>query len=615
MSPVVDLRRDETLTAFLLFAYSFLAMAVWNTIKPLTRSQFIRDLGADNLPYVLLAAGLVIGILMAGYAWLFSRLPRRWGLPIVQTAMAGLLVAFWLLFRTGAAWVSVAFYLLGLILGLLLISQFWTVANLVYNPRQAKRLFGFIGGGAPLGGMVGSAFAAVGATRIGSVNLLLPSAALMLVSALVTAWIIRRERVDMGDPARAAADPTTPVGAGEALRLLQQSPHLRLIALVISFAAISAALIEQQLNMAAEANLGSEATDAITSLLGWIGIGTSAIGLVIQMWLTSRIHRYLGIGFALMVLPVSLGASAVIMLFNAVLWAPALARVLDQSLRYTLDKTSREILFLPLPDAIKLKAKPFVDVTVDRAARAGAALLLILLVQPWALNLDWQGISYVSLAMVALWIVTSLRARHGYVSAFRQSIERQDLAPADMRLSGADLTTVETLVQELAHLDPRRVVYAIDVLESLGKRNLITPLLLHHASPAVRERALHAMAAAHNGIIVEWLPQIRLHLADASPRVRAAAVQAIGVTSNQDAAALARSMTTERDARIRATAATVLARSGSLDDVLLAETTLLDLSSDVSEQGRAGRLEVAAAVREIDQPRFRRPPILSSSSL
>jgi ATP:ADP antiporter, AAA family len=165
MSPIVELRREETVTALLLFAYSFLAMTVWNTIKPLTRSQFIRDLGADNLPYVLLAAGLMIGILMAGYAWLLARLPRRWGLPIVQTGMAGLLVAFWLLFQTDAVWVSVAFYVLGLIFGLLLISQFWTVANLVYDARQAKRLFGFIGGGAPLGGMAGSALAAVGATR------------------------------------------------------------------------------------------------------------------------------------------------------------------------------------------------------------------------------------------------------------------------------------------------------------------------------------------------------------------------------------------------------------------------------------------------------------------
>mgnify|MGYP000719018155 CR=1 FL=1 len=41
--------------------------------------------------------------------------------------------------------------LLGLILGLLLISQFWTLANDVYDPRQAKRIFGFIGGGASLG--------------------------------------------------------------------------------------------------------------------------------------------------------------------------------------------------------------------------------------------------------------------------------------------------------------------------------------------------------------------------------------------------------------------------------------------------------------------------------
>jgi hypothetical protein len=85
------------------------------------------------------------------------------------------------------------------------------------------------------------------------------------------------------------------------------------------------------------------------------------------------IHSYLGIGFALMILPVSLGASALVMLFNAALWAPALARVLDQSLRYTVDKTTREILFLPLPDDIKLKAKSFVDVTVDRAARGRRA--------------------------------------------------------------------------------------------------------------------------------------------------------------------------------------------------------------------------------------------------
>ena len=156
---------------------------------------------------------------------------------------------------------------------------------------------------------------------------------------------------------------------------------------MIGFASIGAAIIEQQLNMAAAAAKGAGATDSLTSFLAQVGLWMSVIGFVIQVWLTSKIHRYLGIGFALMVLPVSLGTTGLIMLLNGALWAPALARILDQSLRYTVDKTTREILFLPLPGDIKLKAKSFVDVTVDRAAKAIGAILLIVLVQPWGLHL------------------------------------------------------------------------------------------------------------------------------------------------------------------------------------------------------------------------------------
>src|SRR5262245_31309407 len=190
LSPIVEVRKEESLTAFMMFAYSFLAMTAYNAIKPITRSKFISDLGADNLPYVLLAAGFVIGILMTGYTALISRLPRRWGLPITQVGMAGLLLLFWFLFQTGASWVSAAFYLAGLILGVLLISQFWTLANIVYDPRQAKRLFGFIGGGAPLGGIAGSAMAVSMAKSLGSTNLLLPSAALMGLCAVLVAYVI-----------------------------------------------------------------------------------------------------------------------------------------------------------------------------------------------------------------------------------------------------------------------------------------------------------------------------------------------------------------------------------------------------------------------------------------
>ena len=76
------------------------------------------------------------------------------------------------------------------------------------------------------------------------------------------------------------------------------------------------------------------------------------------------------------------------MLLNGALWAPALARVLDTSLRYTVDKTTREILFLPLPADIKYQAKPFVDVTMDRLSKGMGALLILVLIKPWGLNLE-----------------------------------------------------------------------------------------------------------------------------------------------------------------------------------------------------------------------------------
>ncbi len=497
-----------------------------------------------------------------------------------------------------------AFYVAALLLGVLLISQFWTLANIVYDPRQAKRLFGFIGGGAPLGGIAGSALAAY-APRIGSTNLLVPSAICMAMCALLVTAIIRRENVNPASTLPKESKGEKAVGITEAFDLLRRSKHLQIIALVISFAAVGAAIIEQQLNMAAAAAKGAGSTDSITAFLAQVQLWTSSIGFIIQVWLTSKIHRYLGIGFALMILPVSLGTTGVVMLLNAALWAPSLARVLDQSLRYTVDKTTREILFLPLPSDIKLKAKSFVDVTVDRGAKALGALLLLVLVKPWGLHLGWQQLSYASLIVTVAWIFMSLRARRGYLAAFRTSIERRDVEPAEVRLTGADLSTIEALVQELSHPDPDRVVYAIDVLESLDKRHLVTPLLLYHESPRVRVRALAALGQVRSDIARQWAPQIRRLLGDDDPTVRAAAVGALSAIHNEDAATIVRPLLDDPDPRIRVTAAVALAASGRPDDRARAGAVFSELTADTSDAARAARRDAARALRSINDSDLR----------
>jgi HEAT repeat protein/CRP-like cAMP-binding protein/MFS family permease len=587
----------------MMFAYSFLAMTAYNILKPITRSKFISGLGADNLPYVQLAAGLLIGVLMERYSALAGRVPRRFVVPATLGSMAVVLVGFWVLFQTAGEWVSVAFYLLGLILGLLLISQFWTLANDIYDPRQAKRVFGLIGGGSSLGGMTGAGLTALMVTRIGTLNLLLCSAAILVLCSLLVALIIRRER------GAARSGPGVPeeegVSGKEALRLLRESRHLQVIALVIGFAAVGAGLIEQQLNMAAEAFKGRSATDSLTAFLAQVTLYLSAIGFLIQIGLTSRIHRRLGVGFALLVLPTSLGVTGVVMLLNAVLWAPALARILDTSLRYTLDKTTREVLFLPLPTEIKYRAKPFVDVSVDRFAKGVSALLALVLIKPWGLGLNWQQISYASLAVTGLWVFTALRARREYQAAFRRSIEKRTIETGAVRPELADLTTVEALVEELAHPDEERVLYAIELLESFDKRHLVTPLLLHHDSERVRVRALLALEAARPELRERWAPAVERLLRDGSVEVRVAAVQALAAIRGERSAELMRAHLEDRDPRVATTAALTLAGSSREEDVVAAERALQRLAADTREGASEGRRQVAAALGRLRDGRFR----------
>ena len=245
--------------------------------------------------------------------------------------------------------------------------------------------------------------------------------------------------------------------------------------------------------MAAESMKGADGTDAITGFLAQVSFYLSIAGFIVQVGLTSQIHRALGLAVALLILPIGLAGTAALILASGALWAPALARVLDTSLRYTIDKTTREVLFLPLPADVKYRVKPFVDVTMDRFAKAGGALLILVLIKPWGFNLSWRSLSYASLAISALWIVAAMRARAEYLKAFRRGIAAHALVPASAQSHVADPATVELLVEELSSPDDASALYAMDMLTMLDKRHLITPLLLRHDSPALRARALRAL--------------------------------------------------------------------------------------------------------------------------
>src|SRR4029450_7707742 len=130
------------------------------------------------------------------------------------------------------------------------------------------------------------------------------------------------------------------------------------------------------------------------------------------------------------------------------------------------------------------------------------------------------------------------------------SIEQQNVQPSEIRINNADLNTIETLIVELGHEDPARVVYAIDLLESLNKRQLVSPLLLNHRSPLVRRRTLLGAANLAVEGAVQWAAGAERALNDPDPDVRQAAVRAVAAIRSEHAAELMRPYLTDADPRL-----------------------------------------------------------------
>ena len=115
-------------------------------------------------------------------------------MPITyQFFVANLLVFFFIMRTTASAqslgpyWIGIVFYIWTSVYNLFITSVFWCLMADVFRSEQAKRLFGFIGVGGTLGSITGSLVTALLAQRIGTVNLLLVSVALLETASLVVA--------------------------------------------------------------------------------------------------------------------------------------------------------------------------------------------------------------------------------------------------------------------------------------------------------------------------------------------------------------------------------------------------------------------------------------------
>jgi AAA family ATP:ADP antiporter len=351
---------DEARAAILSFSFLFLLMLAYNMLKP------VRDALAPEWSDVELASLWTINFVFSAiavsvYGYAVSRGKLQKVIPGVYGFFAASFVAFYL----GASGtqdgvlVNKAFYVWLSLFSLFHISVFWSLMSDIFSRRQAPRLFGFIASGASMGTIAGSAVALVLAQTIGTLNLMLVAAAILVAGVPMVA-ILRR-----------AAQP------GHTLTVEQQSlsgnpfagfrefvrnPYLLGIGVFIFLYTFigSFAYFELKNLMA-----GND-RDTNTAIWAGINLAVNSITIVTAWFLTSRITGRLGVGKALALVPVLVAGAMLLVFVNPVLAVMVAGWVVLKAGNYSITRPGREMLYTNVSREDRFKTKQVIDIVVYR---------------------------------------------------------------------------------------------------------------------------------------------------------------------------------------------------------------------------------------------------------
>jgi ATP:ADP antiporter, AAA family len=345
--------------------------------KAVRDGLFLSRFSPSDLPKVIVCAALLSVLLGIGFSRVLSRYgPMR--LVPAAFAMGSLLhlVEYALLRNsppsaTGILVTLVYLHLVGV--GAVLLSGFWSVANEVFDPRRAKRVFGKIAGAGTAGGILGGALAERGAAVFG------PNALLLLLAALHFAvWLtlssLPGERL-------AGVEPEAPEDSWQAARdAFRQAPFLVNLALLVLIGTVSATLLDYLFKSGAAAHYGKG--PQLTRYFALFYTGSQVLTFGVQAFLTPVALRRLGLGRTMQghSTAIAIGAGASLLLPRLVT-AP-MARALELIMRGSFLRSSYELFFTPVPPREKRATKMFIDVSCDRmgdAAGAGVLQLFLLL--------------------------------------------------------------------------------------------------------------------------------------------------------------------------------------------------------------------------------------------
>ena len=549
-------------------ALFFTLMAGWGIGRACRDSLFIKEVGPAGLPWMYILNAFLLIAATALYARYVDRLDRGalMGSLIGGGAAALLGLRALLAFRGGG--LAYIVFAATELLALFTLMHFWTYLNEIFNPREGKRLFPLIGGAGLIGNILGGALTPAAVGLVGTPNLLLAWAGILL-GCLPLVACVRAAATDFrATPASLEADPVT--YARSVTRLLA-FPVVRTLAKLSLPMWLVVYIVDYQFF-----RIMNDVFPERSQFTGFLGIFNSiasVTGLGLQVFLTGWLLRTYGVGAAVLCHPISMLVGSAGLLYQAVSpttarhsilgpgFTGALAKFSDNAVFYSVGDSATQLLFNALPESWRGRARAFVSGTVEPACTAAAGAVLLLLNQ---VEVSGVLLAAITVGLCVVWLMLTVQLGSDYLRTLVSSLGSQDLQSGDsvwgiFQLS--EQSTLALLAQRAGGEDPEEARFALDLLA--GARTDASHRALAELLPRLPDD-LQIRAMDDTATRADGLPQsvlLRL-IRDGSPAVCSACLRACRASRRRLPDPLLAELLDRRDGVEREAAVMALASDG-----------------------------------------------------
>lgn len=561
-----DVRPEEWRRTLWAFIYLYCAISAF-IVSRIARAVLFLEIPnyREQLPLTYIGTAVAVSSVMFVYA----RLERRWRRDHINAVtlalLVGINVVFWVLLKGGAQAVYWAFYVWVEMFGTLLVVQYWSFINEIFNQREAKRLFALIAGGGVLANIVTGFGINRWVGAIGTENLLMVICGFLAVCwfcvrALGFAAVCELTAAWERPSARTAATQTIALPATHVFAMR----HVQLIAVVVVLTYIASTIVDYQFQI-----IVGDYVPVKNDRSAYYGVFYGVTGLiagVMQFGFTSRILERFGVLIALLLLPVSmlLGVAGMASAWAmSALSAVSLTKGAENVFRYTINDSTLQLLYLPVPSQVRGRAKALIDGMLKPLAVGVGGVVLVLG------HLDHLALLTLVGAVLVIWCFVLIALKREYVRSLVQTLQRRRTIFAESKSANVDEQTLQVLDTALDSKDVGHVLHALEMFGVMGVHVLHTrrskiEQCLRHASEEVRLAALQLVRKN----CVQCACNLTPLLQDGSVAVRAQAVLTICAMQRERALPSIQPMLSDPHSDVRAAAIAGLIRYGSLDGML-----------------------------------------------